>query len=83
MKHCIASFSSLVILSLLSIGGQARATAEFASQAEAQALVKKGVSYIKTNGRETGYAEFSKKENSFKDRDLYLVVYGRTRTRCE
>ena len=76
MKHCIASFSSLVILSLLSIGGQARATAEFASQAEAQALVKKGVSYIKTNGRETGYAEFSKKENSFKDRDLYLVVYG-------
>ena len=76
MKHRIASLPSLVLLSLLSVGGQASAAAEFANQAEAQALVKKGVIYIKTNGKDKGYAEFTNKDSGFKDRDLYLVVYG-------
>jgi len=44
--------------------------------AEAAAMVKKGVAYIKANGNEKGYAEISSKQSQFKDRDLYLVVYG-------
>jgi signal transduction histidine kinase len=47
-----------------------------ASAAEATAMVKKGVAFIKANGKEKGYAEVSKKGGQFSDRDLYLVVYG-------
>ena len=43
---------------------------------EATAMVKKGVAFIKANGADKGYAEISNKEGQFKDRDLYLVVYG-------
>ena len=50
--------------------------AEFASKEEAVAMVKKGVAYIKANGREKGYAEISNKKGRFIDRDLYLAVYG-------
>ena len=47
-----------------------------ASAAEATAMVKKGVSFVKANGKEKGYAEISNKGGQFIDRDLYLVVYG-------
>lgn len=47
-----------------------------ATAAEATAMVKKGVAFIKANGKEKGYAEMSKKGSQFSDRDLYLVVYG-------
>jgi hypothetical protein len=47
-----------------------------ASRDEAVALVKKGISFIKANGTEKGYAEFSNKAGAFVDRDLYLTVYG-------
>jgi len=47
-----------------------------ATAAEATAMVKKGISFIKTEGRDKGYAEITNKSGQFKDRDLYLVVYG-------
>lgn len=47
-----------------------------ATEADATAMVKKGVAFIKTSGRDKGYAEVSNKAGQFKDRDLYLVVYG-------
>jgi len=47
-----------------------------ATASEAQAMVKKGVAFIKTNSKEKGYAEISNKAGQFIDRDLYLVVYG-------
>ena len=49
---------------------------EGASPAEATAMVKKGVAFIKKEGQDKGYAEISSKTSQFKDRDLYLVVYG-------
>jgi cytochrome c len=52
------------------------ANAEFATKDEAVAMVKKGVAYIKSDGKEKAYAEISKKKGAFSDRDLYLVVYG-------
>ena len=52
------------------------AHASNATPDEATAMVKKGISYIKTNGKDKGYAEVSNKAGSFIDRDLYLVVYG-------
>jgi cytochrome c len=43
--------------------------------AEAEAMVKKAVAFIKANGTERGLAEVSKKQGKFVDRDLYVFVY--------
>jgi cytochrome c len=58
-------------LLMTTTGARANATPD-----EATAMVKKGVSYIKTNCKDKGYAEVSNKQGQFVDRDLYLVVYG-------
>src|SRR5258706_4504476 len=47
-----------------------------ATAAEATAMVKKGVAFIKANGKDKAYAEITSKSGQFTDRDLYLVVYG-------
>ena len=47
-----------------------------ATAAEATAMVKKGVAFIKANGKDKAYAEISTKGGQFSDRDLYLTVYG-------
>ena len=54
----------------------AQKKAEFATKDEAVAMVKKGIAFIKANGKEKGYAEITNKKGQFTDRDLYLVVYG-------
>jgi cytochrome c len=48
---------------------------ERGSPDEAVALVKKAIGYIKTNGKEKAFAEFSNPNGQFKDRDLYIMVY--------
>ena len=52
------------------------ALASNATTAEATAMVKKGVAFIKANGKDKGHAEITNKAGQFVDRDLYLVVYG-------
>jgi signal transduction histidine kinase len=47
---------------------------EQGSAAEAEAMVKKAVTYVKANGPEKSYDEFTNGK-SFKDRDLYIIVY--------
>lgn len=47
-----------------------------ATKDEAVAMVKSGISFIKANGAEKGYAEISNKDSQFRKDDLYLVVYG-------
>ena len=47
-----------------------------ATPAEATAMVKKGVAFIKASGKDKGHAEISSKDGQFKKDDLYLVVYG-------
>ena len=63
-------------LAAAALSAPAVANTEFATKDEAVAMVKKGVAYIKGNGKDKGYAEISNKQGQFKDRDLYLVVYG-------
>lgn len=48
--------------------------AEKGTAPEAEAMVKKAVAYIKTNGAEKSYEEFTHGK-LFKDRDLYIIVY--------
>lgn len=50
--------------------------AEFATKPEAEAMVNKALKFLKANGKDKTYAEISKKDGQFTDRDLYLTVYG-------
>jgi cytochrome c len=60
-----------VVMAPVSTWAQEKATA-----AQATAMVKKGVAYIKSAGKDKAYAEITAKDAKFIDRDLYLVVYG-------
>ena len=69
--------SRSIVLAVLTMSCGACLAAEGgATKAEAEAMVKKGVAYIKANGADKSYEEISKKGSMFSDRDLYLVVYG-------
>jgi cytochrome c len=72
-RFAITSTLLSLLLSTVALGvhAQSKATA-----AEATAMVKKGIAFVKANGKEKGYAEISNKKGQFIDRDLYLVVYG-------
>lgn len=70
-------FSLLRRAALLLIGALAFApafAADHGSADEAVAMVKRAVAYIKTNGPDKAYEEFTHGK-SFKDRDLYIIVY--------
>jgi cytochrome c len=62
----------MMIFSLCSVSAFAseRATAE-----EAVAFVKKAVAYVKANGKEKAFEEFSNTKGQFIDRNLYIFVY--------
>jgi cytochrome c len=50
--------------------GEQRVTAK-----EAEAMVRKGVAYIKANPRDKAMADITDKKGQFVDRELYLTVY--------
>jgi len=60
----------------LALAASAHAADGHATKEEAVAMVKKGVAFIRSNGKDKGYAEITNKGGRFTDRDLYLVVYG-------
>ena len=74
MKQQHAMTLAMIAISAMLIGLPASA-AETVTAKEAEAMVKKGVAFIKANGKEKGYNEITR-QSQFKDRDLYLVVYG-------
>lgn len=79
MKHAFRKQLSIVALgaaAMLAGDALAAPVERHATADEAVKMVKKGVQYIKANGREKAYAEFTSKDSKFKERDLYLVVYG-------
>ncbi len=76
MKHLQAKYLVTALAASIGLLGSAALAAGNATQAEATAMVKKGVAFIKANGKDKGYAEITNKQSQFTDRDLYLVVYG-------
>lgn len=63
-------------LCAIAAAGATWAANEAATDKEAVAMVKKGVAYIKANGKDKGFAAITDKENKdFHDRDLYLAVH--------
>lgn len=53
----------------------AQAQESRATRADAEKMVKKGVEYLKKNGKEKAAAEMTAPSKTFVDRDLYLVIY--------
>jgi cytochrome c len=49
--------------------------AEFGTATEAEAMVKKAIGSIKTDGKDKAFAEISNPKGKFVDRDLYIFVY--------
>lgn len=72
MKH---KYLMAMMLAGVLAGGTAWADSDVTPK-EAEAMVKKGVSFIKANGKDKAYAEITNKKGQFVDRDLYLTVYG-------
>lgn len=66
---------------ILALGGVLAAGAAFAAEEaatakEAEAMVRKGVAFIKANGKDKGFAEITRRDSKdFHDRDLYLAVH--------
>ena len=68
-------FKGIVIgLCALALNGVAVA-ADKGTADEAVAMVKKGVAFVKANGKEKAFTEFSNMKGQFVDRDLYIMVY--------
>lgn len=70
-KSCAVLFVTLL---LVCFSGSVFA-AEFGTKTEAEALVKKAVAFIKENGKDKAFAEFSNPKGKFIDKDLYIFVY--------
>jgi signal transduction histidine kinase len=66
----------VVVMSLLLVSGAV--AADKGTPAEAEALVKKAVAFIKANGKDKAFAAFTNKDPLFIDRDLYIFVYDIT-----
>jgi cytochrome c len=73
MKKLIAMIIGVSFLVLMA--GSITSAAEFGTAAEAEAMVKKAVQLIKTEGKEKAFAEFNNPKGKFVDRDLYVTVY--------
>ncbi|MGS5089632.1 cache domain-containing protein [Hydrogenophaga sp. A37] len=70
VRHLLGACTTAALL-MTSFAAHADATPD-----DAIAMVKKGVVFMKANGKEKGHAEISSKTSQFKKDDLYLVVYG-------
>jgi signal transduction histidine kinase len=65
----LALATAVTIFSVNAIAG------EFGTAKEAETLVGKAITHIKTDGKEKAYADFTGKKTGWADRDLYVVVY--------
>ena len=73
MKRVFALFTAAVLafVSFTALADESRAT-----EAEAEAMVKKAVAFYKKNGKEKAIVEFNKNPGPFVDRDLYVTLYN-------
>jgi signal transduction histidine kinase len=72
---CLKVFFLAIVLSHVWVG--VASSADRGSAAEAEAMTKRAVAYLKANGSEKAAQEFTN-GTSFKDRDLYVSYYDLT-----
>ncbi len=76
MKRLVAMILGVSFLVLMA--GNITFAAQFGTAAEAEALVKKAVQLVKTEGKEKAFVEINNPKGKFIDRDLYIFVYDMT-----
>lgn len=64
-----------VLAGLVAVTGAALAQEKRVTPKEAEAMVRKGVLYIKSNPRDKAMADITDPKGQFVDRELYLTVY--------
>jgi signal transduction histidine kinase len=72
----ITHWAALAALTALTLSCGRALADEGATKDQAVAMVKKGVAFIKSSGKDKAYGDITAKDAQFIDRDLYLVVYG-------
>lgn len=76
-KHFLKTVAAATLMALtLAAPAMAQGKAK-GTKTEAEAMVAKAVAYVKANGPEKAYNEFTN-GSTFKDRDLYVIVYDLT-----
>lgn len=75
MKAGMALIAALVCGGAWAATTGTAAPAARATPAEAEAMVKKAVAYIKANPQDKAFNDISEPKGAFVDRDLYIVVY--------
>jgi signal transduction histidine kinase len=65
----------LLLVALIGLAQTCSAEEVRATKADAEAMVKKGVSALKSGNKEKVYSDISAKNGPYTSRDLYLVVY--------
>ncbi|HEX7890091.1 MAG TPA: cache domain-containing protein [Ramlibacter sp.] len=76
MNRLLAIQLSLAMGALLTATAVPAADGAPATDKEAVAMVKKGVAYLKANGKEKAFAAINDRNNKdFHDRDLYLAAH--------
>jgi len=73
MRTFIAVMLAVVCAAGAGVAGEKRGT-----PAEAEALVKRAIAYVKASGKEKAFAEFSNPKGKFVEGDLYIFVYDMT-----
>jgi methyl-accepting chemotaxis protein len=66
----------VVLLLMLAIPVVSLASENKGTRDEARALVEKAAAYIKANGKEKAFVEFSKPKGKFVNKDLYIFAIG-------
>ncbi len=70
-----ATFAVFVTVSAFLVGSSPTLAADKGTTAEAEALVKKAVTFYKANGKDKAYAAFNDTKGGYVDRDLYLFCF--------
>jgi cytochrome c len=73
MKRFVSAVTAAALV--LAVGMAETFAADAGTKDEAVAMVKKAVDFIKANGADKAYAEFSNPKGQFVDRDLYITIY--------
>lgn len=70
----IKTIAAITTVLLAMFANTATFAADFGTAEEATAMVKKAIAYLKANGKEKAFAEFSNPSGQFKSKDLYIFV---------
>ncbi|HXX56866.1 MAG TPA: cache domain-containing protein [Thermodesulfovibrionales bacterium] len=74
LKRAVACLMVTMFLTSLAFAAEKSAEKK-GTKAQAEAMVKKAIEYIKANGREKAFAEISNPNGKFVEGDLYVFVY--------